>query len=129
MPGQKKLNRDRKAVGPKAQATPHGEAANNGATALAVGRNWLIAGAVLLLTAFVWAYWPTLNDIIGQWIHQPDYSHGFLVVPLALLFLWSRREQFPRGALHPSAWGVAILFVACVLRIAAGAFYLGPLEG
>jgi exosortase len=88
-----------------------------------------VGGLGLLLAACVWAYWPTLREIVGQWVNQPDYSHGFLVLPLALFFLWSRRSQCPLHALHPSLWGAMLLLFACGLRVAAGLFFLGPLDG
>src|SRR6476659_1506473 len=53
-------------------------------------RQQLICGALVLL-AGAWAYWPTLRDIVSAWSNEPDYSHGFLVVPVALYFLWARR--------------------------------------
>lgn len=90
---------------------------------------WLIVGSAVLLAASVWAYWPTLSEIVGAWINQPDYSHGFLVVPISLLFLWFKRTSLPRNELGPSLYGAALLIFACALRIAAGAFYLGPLDG
>lgn len=91
--------------------------------------SWLLTGAGVLLLASLWAYWPTVVEMVGQWIRQPDYSHGFLVVPLALFFLWSRRQQLAEIELDPSAWGAALLAVAAGLRIAASWFFLGPLDG
>src|SRR5688572_27303523 len=91
--------------------------------------NWIVVGLVLLLVSFGWAYWPTLRDMVRQWSTQPDYSHGFLVLPLSLVFLWSRRSQFPKDALRPSAYGAVLLLIACSLRVAAGLFYLGSLDG
>jgi exosortase len=90
---------------------------------------WLVVGAVLLTAAFVWAYWPTLIEMAGQWRSQPDYSHGFLVAPLSAFFLWSRRATFPREMLQPSLYGAALLLAASVLRLLAGAYFLGPLDG
>jgi exosortase len=83
----------------------------------------------MLVAAFAWAYWPTLTGMIAEWIRQPDYSHGFLVLPIALFFLWSRRSTFPRGELRPSMAGALMLLLACALRIVAGLFYLTPLDG
>jgi exosortase len=91
--------------------------------------HWHAIGAIVLSSVFVWAYWPTLYEMVGQWIHQPDYSHGFLVAPLAIFFLWSRRSQLPWNELRPSLYGASVVLVACVLRVLAGAFYLGPLDG
>jgi hypothetical protein len=81
----------------------------------------------MLVAAFAWAYWPTLTGMIAEWIRQPDYSHGFLVLPIALFFLWSRRSTFPRGELRPSLVGALMLLLACALRIVAGLFYLASM--
>ena len=90
---------------------------------------WLIFGGLVMVAAFVWSYWPTLVDMVAQWIRQPDYSHGFLVLPIALFFLWSRRSSFPRGNLHPSLIGVLLLLLAVIFRVTAGLFYMLPLDG
>jgi exosortase len=90
---------------------------------------WLAIGAIVLAIVFVWAYWPTLYDVVGHWINQPDYSHGFLVAPLAIFFLWWRRSQLPLNELRPTFYGASVLLVACILRVLAGAFYFGPVDG
>lgn len=95
----------------------------------AVDIRWFVLALVLLLIAFVWAYWPTLVEIVGQWVNEPDYSHGFLVVPIAMFFLWYRRSSFPQQEVRPSVFGALLLGVASLMRVVAGALYLGPLDG
>ena len=99
---------------------------HNGATPSAA---WLAVGGAALLVATAWAYWPTLVEMVRQWDRQPDYSHGYLVMPIALFFLWSRRSTFPLDHLRPSLWGAALLLFAGVIRVAAGMYYLLPLDG
>ncbi len=82
-----------------------------------------------MLIAIVWAYWPTLHEMMHQWDLQPDYSHGYLVMPIALFFLWSRRETLPTSFLRPSLWGAAVLLVAGVLRTFAALYYLLSVDG
>ena len=89
----------------------------------------LAASGLLLVVALLWSYWPTLLEMVRQWNHQPDYSHGYLVLPIALFFLWSRRTSFPKDQLRPSLWGAAVLLMAGALRVAAGMYYLLPLDG
>ena len=83
----------------------------------------------LALAAILWAYWPTLAEMVHQWENQPDYSHGYLVIPIALVFLWSRRSSFPTQNVGASWWGLALLAAAVGLRVLAGRFYLLPLDG
>ncbi len=71
--------------------------------------------AGLLGTTFFWSYWPTLCSIVQVWDHVQDYSHGYLVPPLALFFLWARRDSMPAasaGVAWPGLVLVAIS-VAC----------------
>ncbi len=85
---------------------------------------WLFA----LLTAFVWSYWPTLHHLADTWNREPDYSHGYLVLPLFTCFLWLRRDQFPHHP-RPSWFGFVLLGLSISLRIAGGRFFLSPLDG
>ena len=47
------------------------------------------AGMALL----VWAYWPNLVDLYQTWRDEPNYSHGFLVIPIALVICWQRARD------------------------------------
>ncbi len=37
-----------------------------------------------------WAYWPNLQELYTKWSDEPNYSHGFLVIPFALAIFWLR---------------------------------------
>jgi exosortase len=100
-----------------------------GSPSSGVEKHWVVAGCAVSLIALAWAYWPTLFDMVHQWIREPDYSHGFLVLPLSLFFLWSRRAQLSDIQIRPSVLGAGLLLLAAALRIAAGAYYLAPLDG
>ena len=82
-----------------------------------------------MVVALIWSYWPTMTNVVNAWESQPDYSHGYLVIPIALFFLWSRREDLPWQSLQPSVWGLALLGLAALMRIAAGRYYMQPLDG
>jgi exosortase len=73
----------------------------------------------------LWSYWTTLAEIVWRWTHDPQYSHGYLVPGFALYLLWLRREPFLRAPLQPSAWGLALLSAAIVLRLVGTFFHLG----
>jgi exosortase len=90
---------------------------------------WPSVSCLVMFGAIVWAYWPTLGQMAHNWEHQPDYSHGYLVVPIALFFLWSRRRALPWSESRPSLWGGALLVAAMAARVTAGMYYLVPLDG
>ncbi len=62
-------------------------------------------GAVL-----VWAYFPQLAYIVDTWENDPNYSHGYLVIPVSIFMFW---WLWPRGAeldrLRPSIVGWILL--------------------
>ena len=75
---------------------------------------WSIAAAA----AFVLLFWPVLTRLAAQWGSDDNYSHGFLIVPLALWFVWDRRHRAAATPIRPSYWGLA--GVAASLLLLAG---------
>jgi exosortase len=87
----------------------------------------ILAG--LLLLAFAgWCYWLTFVELIRVWDSSPDYSHGYLVIPLAAWFLWLRRDTLPRYRLRPSWWGFSLIALAACLRLVSARFYIPELD-
>lgn len=88
----------------------------------------LTVGAVVL-AAGAWSYYPTLKEMVTAWEKEPDYSHGFLVLPMALLFLWLKRSTFP--GFGGSGWlaGGLLLLASLGVRLFAGAFYYEAVDG
>jgi len=90
------------------------------------GAAWLGA---LLAALFGWAYWPTLQEIVSHWNSSPDYSHGYLVIPLAAWFLWARRVTCPVSSIAPSWGGLILLGLAAAARIISARMYLPEVDG
>lgn len=86
------------------------------------------AMAVLLVGAFVWSYLPALFELVRTWMREPDYSHGFLVAPLATYFLWVRRDRFPGLAASPAWGGLALLAAVAVARVLGAMVYFSWLS-
>ena len=78
----------------------------------------LITGAVVLAALGV-SYAPNLASLYYQWSNEPNYSHGFLVAPIALAILWQRRDELDRSRLRPNLLGWVAL-----AAILAGRAYL-----
>jgi exosortase len=64
-----------------------------------------------------------------QWRNEPDYSHGYLIVPLALLLLYHRRDLCPGAAAGPGWGGFSLVFAAIALRVAGRLAYMDFLDG
>jgi exosortase len=66
---------------------------------------WLLA-IVLVLGAL---YAGIVPPLVRQWAADDDYTHGFLIVPLALYFVWERREALKRFPPAPNVAGAGLL--------------------
>ena len=85
---------------------------------------------VLLLGAGVlWASWPALREMVARWSRDPRYSHGYLVPAFAAFLLWARRDRLAARSLAPSWWGVPLIAVGEVLRLAGARYYIAWVEG
>ncbi len=85
--------------------------------------------SVLLFSAWIFAYLPTIKYMVERWTNEPDYSHGFLVVPLALLLVWIRRETFPGISQRVSWSGAVLIALAALLHSASRLLYMDFLDG
>jgi exosortase len=93
--------------------------------------NWwvLLPVGLVLAAAFVWAYWPTLANLVIAWNREPDYSHGYLVAPLAIFFLWARRDGFPGMSAGLSWLGLGAVVLCVGIRAFGARFYLEAIDG
>ena len=41
----------------------------------------------LLVAGLGLVYWPVITKLVSDWANDDNYSHGFLIVPLALYFV------------------------------------------
>src|SRR6185436_7717479 len=106
---------------PEVQGVPAAGSRNDIFLRLAIG------GAVLVIG--IWAYFPTLVEMVAAWEREPDYSHGFLVAPMAVFFLWLKRSSFP--GFGNSSWfiGMSLVLASVAVRLFAGAFFFEAIDG
>lgn len=64
--------------------------------ALLCGSFWLLYGGVV-------------SHLVHDWGRDENYSHGFLIVPLALYFVWERRARLAAVPAAPSNLGLLIV--------------------
>ena len=97
----------------------------------AMHRNLVMAVAIVVVigSLFTWAYWPTLVELAGKWDRLPDYSHGYLVAPLAVFFLWVRRARFPTKPGAARWLGVLLIVGSVGVRYVGAKYYLGGVDG
>src|SRR5262245_58364426 len=124
---QRTRRQDQKPRHPSAAKISQREAAPS-APAADVGRAKLVM-AVACLAAGLWAYWPSLVQLVRTWNREPDYSHGFLVIPLAVMFLWVRRESFPGLAGSSPLLGIGLLAFSLLLRFVGAKYFFTFMDG
>jgi exosortase len=78
-----------------------------------------ISAAALLLGGFSVLYWHVVAKLVHDWAFDDNYSHGFLIVPLAAYLAWERRGQLARATCRPSLLGLLLIITSTVV-LAAG---------
>jgi len=77
----------------------------------------LVAGAVAI--GFALLYWQVFVKLVMDWYNDDNYSHGFLIVPIALYFAWERRHKLKAAVQKPSVLGL-IVVVGSIAVLLAG---------
>ncbi len=76
------------------------------------GVTYQVAFLVALTTL---VYLPILQAMVHHWKVVPDYSHGFLIVPLALYFAYEQKYKLEKAPIEGSWWGVPLLATGLLL--------------
>ena len=74
---------------------------------------WVLA-TVLVLAAL---YADVAPGLVRQWAAEEDYTHGFLILPLALYFVWERREALKALEPRPAALGAVLLSLGLLMLV------------
>ncbi|MEW5803015.1 MAG: exosortase A [bacterium] len=63
-------------------------------------------------------YYSVFKSLVYDWLHLPDFSHGFLVPILSLFFVWERREDLAQLPVLPRDSGLIVIFLGIILLLA-----------
>ncbi|NLI14904.1 MAG: exosortase [candidate division Zixibacteria bacterium] len=76
--------------------------------------------AIWLYTLLTIFYLPVLIDLVKDWYDDPNYSHGFLIIPIALYIFIKFHKQlsFPEKT---NIWGIAILLFGLAILVLGSA--------
>lgn len=77
---------------------------------------WIRIG--ILAGLVVAAYFGEIRRLMVYWTDKPDWTHGWLIVPIGLYILHINRGRLARVPIRPSLLGVPVMLLA-------GAMYLG----
>jgi exosortase A len=75
------------------------------------GRAWRGYVAVLLtaVALVLMLFWETAVSLVSIWWRSETFAHGFLIVPISLYMIWSRRSQLAQLTPRPNWWGPVLL--------------------
>jgi exosortase len=69
-------------------------------------RMWALPASLFLFASLALLYWQVAVELVSDWVTDDNYSHGFLIVPLALYLAWERRHQLALAERDPSTLGL-----------------------
>src|SRR5688500_15430207 len=62
-----------------------------------------------LFVSFAVLYRDVVTKLVSDWANDDNYSHGFLIVPIALYFAWERRDRLQAAEFRPSVLGLVVV--------------------
>jgi exosortase len=75
----------------------------------------------LLAGTFLAAYMPVMTDLVHAWYGSDDYSHGFLIVPIALYIVWQKRGSLAEATLVGTWVGLPVTVLSLLAYLFARA--------
>lgn len=75
--------------------------------------------AAIITLAVLLLFWDVITELVGDWIKDPDYSHGFFVPIFSAYLVWRQRHSLP--AAKPTWWGLPFVLASL------GLLFLGSL--
>jgi len=81
-----------------------------------------VAPALILflgLAALIALFWQTVSSATELWYTSSVYTYGYLIIPVAVYFVWSERRALARMVAAPSITGVAIVFAFALVWLLA----------
>lgn len=75
----------------------------------------VMAQIVICLAALGLLYYPVFLSLVKDWIHLPDFSHGFLIPFISLYFIWERFKKADAEIVFPSNFGFVVMLAGLML--------------
>ena len=80
-------------------------------------RNLYLAVAAFAVSLGI-LYWPVLTKLASDWAHDDNYSHGFLIPPLAAYLVWERWDRLKGTPCSPTIAGLFVIAGSFVVLLA-----------
>jgi exosortase len=69
----------------------------------------ILAATIAIVGTLVLVFRQVFARLVDAWLNDGNYSHGFLIIPIALYFVWERRHRFASAPRQPSWFGLPIV--------------------
>lgn len=69
------------------------------------------------MCSFAALYADVLAGLWRDWSHDDNYSHGFLIVPIAAYLVWERRARLAAAPRQPSVLGAGLVAASLLLLV------------
>jgi exosortase len=77
---------------------------------------WLAVALVAAGLALL--YWHVFARLVYDWYNDDNYSHGFLIIPIAAYLAWERRHKLFAAPEKPAAVGLVVVVGSLVVMLA-----------
>ena len=77
-----------------------------------------IAALAVLAVSFWYLYQNVIAKLVNDWSVDDNYSHGFLIIPIALFFVWERRNKLKQAERMPSYMGLVVVIGSMAMLLA-----------
>lgn len=84
-----------------------------------VNLQWLALQLAAIVACFGYLYADVVTKLWNDWSTDDNYSHGFLIVPIALYLAWERKDALLRLPLRPNLSGLLVVLGSLAV-LAAG---------
>lgn len=74
----------------------------------------------LVLGSAAWLYASVVRRLVSDWSNDDNYSHGFLIVPLALFFAYERRQRLRSTPCRPMTVSGLVVVAGSLFLLIAG---------
>ena len=72
---------------------------------------------ILVVIGFFFLYSHAVVTLISDWSNDPNFSHGFFIVPMALYMVWVKKEKLAVIKPAPSNLGLVIIFLGMIIHL------------
>jgi exosortase len=76
-----------------------------------------LLGLLVAIISFGYVFAEVIRKLVSDWATDDDYSHGFLIVPVAAYFAWERRDALRTAVRRPSVLGLLVVAASMGLLV------------